>query len=243
MGGGSGIGRGVAAALAGRGAAVTVSARSADALRHLAAEVADDGGAVFPLPLDVGDVLALHAGWERLCADRGVPDAVIYCAGAWEPASVVKLDYALDTQVSANFTGLVRVAALVVPAMRERGEGLLVGFSSASALLALPRAEIYGATKAAATYFLRSLRLDLRRSGVRVVTVHPGFVRTPLTEHNDFAMPALLEPEQAVAAVLRGIERGRTQVDFPGRLLWPIKLAGALPRPVGEWLIARLFRR
>jgi NAD(P)-dependent dehydrogenase (short-subunit alcohol dehydrogenase family) len=243
VGGGSGIGRGLALALARRGAVVTASARWLDALERLAAEAREEGASITPLAVDVGDASGLREAWARLCAERGTPDAVVYSAGAWEPASLARLDEALDTQVAANFTGLVRVAALAVPPMRERGEGLLVGLSSASALLALPRAEVYGATKAAATYFLRSLRLDLRRSGVRVMTVHPGFVRTPLTERNDFAMPVLLEPEQAVAAVLDGIDRGRAQVDFPRRLLWPIKFAGALPRPLGEWLIARIFRR
>jgi NAD(P)-dependent dehydrogenase (short-subunit alcohol dehydrogenase family) len=243
VGGGSGIGRALALALARRGAAVTASARGVDALDRLVAEARAEGVNITPLPVDVGDAPSLRVAWKRLCAERGAPDAVIYCAGAWDPASPERLDAALDTQVAANFTGLVHVAALAVPSMRKRGEGLLVGFSSASALLALPRAEVYGATKSAATYFLRSLRIDLRSSGVRVVTVHPGFVRTPLTERNDFTMPALLEPEQAVAAVLSGIERGRSQVDFPRRLLWPIKLAGALPRPLGEWLIARIFRR
>jgi NAD(P)-dependent dehydrogenase (short-subunit alcohol dehydrogenase family) len=243
VGGGSGMGRALALALADRGAVVTASGRRADALHQLATEASTHDARIIPLPLDVGEPSELRAGWERLCAERGAPDVVIYCAGAWEPASPERLDAALDTQVAANFTGLVRVAALAVPAMRERGEGLLVGFSSASALLALPRAEVYGATKSAATYFLRSLRIDLRSSGVRVLTVHPGFVRTPLTERNDFAMPALLKPEQAAAMVLSGIERGQSQVDFPRRLLWPIKLAGALPRPVGEWLVTRIFRR
>jgi NAD(P)-dependent dehydrogenase (short-subunit alcohol dehydrogenase family) len=243
VGGGSGIGRALALALAERGAVVTASARGDAALERLATEASSHGARIIPLPLDVGEPSELRAGWARLCAERGAPDAVIYCAGAWEPASPESLDAALDKQVAANFTGLVHVAALAVPPMRERGEGLLVGFSSASALLALPRAEVYGATKSAATYFLRSLRIDLRSSGVRVVTVHPGFVRTPLTDRNDFAMPVMLKPEQAVSAVLSGIERGQSQVDFPRRLLWPIKLAGALPRPLGEWLIARIFRR
>ena len=110
-----------------------------------------------------------------------------------------------------------------------------------SAYAPLPRAEAYGASKAAALYYQQSLRIDARKHGVRIVTVAPGFVDTALTRRNDFKMPFMVTANEMAAVIVAGLEKGKTEIHGPKRLTLPLKLIGALPRPIKEWVIDRVF--
>ena len=89
---------------------------------------------------------------------------------------------------------------------------------------------------------LQALRLDVAKRGVGVTTINPGFVKTRLTDTNDFPMPFLLKPEQAARAIVKGLRAGKTEIHFPLRLSLPLKLITALPRPVYEWLLQRTVK-
>jgi short-subunit dehydrogenase len=117
------------------------------------------------------------------------------------------------------------------------GTGSLVGYAG------FPRSAGYSSAKNAVNAFLQSLRIDLKGRGIEVVTVNPGFVRTPLTERNTFPMPFLLEAEDAAATIVKGLLAGDEEIHFPRRLSWPAKLFTALPRPVYEFLARKLMVR
>jgi len=237
----TGIGRETAQLIAERGARVLASGRSDMALRELVHWADSRGYDVRAVPLDVTD----PEGWRQaLAAIAGLRvDALIYSAGSWTRTDINRFDADVaDDQMAVNYNGLVRAVEAVLPEMIERGQGLLVGLSSASAYVPLPGAEAYGASKAAVVYFLQALRIDLARSGVRVVTVVPGFVRTRLTDKNDFAMPFMMSPTAAARAIADGIESGAAEIHFPKRLTLPMKLAGALPRGAKEWLVRQLLK-
>jgi short-subunit dehydrogenase len=127
--------------------------------------------------------------------------------------------------------------------MRECDRGAIVGIASLAGYAGFPRAEAYGSTKAAVIAFLQSLRIDLASSGVKVVTVSPGFVDTPLTRTNEFPMPFMLEPEEAAERIVHGLMRGDAEIHFPKRLSLPLKLLTALPRPVYEAVVRRTMAR
>jgi short-subunit dehydrogenase len=234
----SGIGRGIAESIEAAGADVLASGRSTDELLRMQSAT---NGQITPLTLDVVN----PSDWAHAQASlaEGI-DVLVYSAGSWAPIDFLAWDHAVfEDQMQVNFLGLVRAVSVVLHGMIERDSGMIVGLSSASAYMPLPRAEAYGASKAAVLYFLESLRIDLRRTRVRVISVTPGFVDTPLTQGNDFAMPFMTSAGAAVEAIVGGIERGKDEIHFPKRLTLPLKLISSMPRSVGEWLIGTALKR
>ncbi|HBC35365.1 MAG TPA: short-chain dehydrogenase, partial [Marinobacter adhaerens] len=105
------------------------------------------------------------------------------------------------------------------------------------------RAEGYGASKAALTYFAHALRADLDAEGIDVVVVSPGFVKTPLTDRNDFPMPFLVSAEDAAERIVSGLARGKNEIAFPKRFTWMLKALGALPQPLIDRMSASMARK
>ena len=115
-----------------------------------------------------------------------------------------------------NVMGVVHGIEAVLPGMRRRRSGTIVGLASLAGYRGLPKSEGYSATKAALINMLESLRIDLRPAGVKVITVCPGFcARTRLTSTNTFPMPFMLEPDDAARRIVRGIDKGKAEVAFP----------------------------
>ncbi|MDA0798981.1 MAG: SDR family NAD(P)-dependent oxidoreductase [Chloroflexi bacterium] len=243
VGASSGIGRAFTEMVAGAGATVVASSRSQGRLSELVSEARIEG-TIRPVLMDVVSDSSVEAAAKEVFAVLGEIDLLLYSAGDWNPVDLPEIAPDLvERQTQVNYLGLVRCVSVVLPSMTRRGQGTIAGVSSASAYSPLPRAEAYGASKAAVSYFLQSLRIDARKRGVKVVTIVPGFVDTPLARRNDFAMPFMVTPDFAAAAMVAGLERGVSEVHFPKRLTLPLKLLGALPRPLKEWVTRRVFKR
>lgn len=244
VGASTGIGQAVAQALHRRGARVVVSARSTRSLEDF---VAAHPGAE-ALPLDVTDRQAVQAAADTLRARHGRIDFVCFGAAVYQPmrADRFDLDLALRHQ-RVNVDGALHLTAAVLPALRAQAQAgtpaHLSLVASVAGYRALPLALAYGPTKAALIHLAQSLHLDLARGGVGVSVVNPGFVRTPLTAGNDFRMPALLEPEQAAEAMLRGWARGRFEIHFPRRFTLLLKALRWLPTGAYERLVHRATGR
>ncbi|KWT99548.1 short-chain dehydrogenase [Vibrio toranzoniae] len=118
--------------------------------------------------------------------------------------------------------------------------GRLVLVSSSASFLPLPRAEAYGASKAALTYLGRTLSVDLAQHDIHVSIVHPGFVETPLTERNTFSMPMIISSEVATQRIVNGIAQGKSEIDFPRRFIMLMKLLRMLPTSVWQKLASRM---
>ncbi len=244
IGASSGIGAAMVPLLVAEGARLAISSRGADALHELARRYARPDAAIAVKPLDVTDRAAIESAAAELLAEWGRIDVLIYNAGVWSPIDVERFDVdAFERQIAVNYTGMVRAVGAVLPGMVERRAGEIVGVASLSAYGAFPHAEAYGSTKAAVNYFLQALRLDAAKYGIGVTTVNPGFVKTQLTEENDFPMPFLMEPEAAAKEIVEGLRSGAAEIHFPLRLSLPLKLATALPRPIYEWLVGRTIKR
>jgi len=225
IGASSGIGRATAQVLLQRGARVAVSARQADVLREI------DGA--LALPLDVADAAALHAAAQRLQRDWQGLDLLLYCAGTYRPmrATAFDLDSALRHD-DVNYRGALHALAAVLPLLLAQRAGHIALVSSVAGFGGLPQALAYGPTKAALINLAETLYLDLRPLGIGVHVVNPGFVDTPLTAQNTFAMPALISPQQAAIAILAGLQAGRFDIHFPRRFTLWLKLLRCLPRAV-----------
>ena len=222
VGASSGIGAALAGELARLGARVALSARSVDKLRAL-----DIPGALL-LPCDATDTVSLAgARASLLAAWRGV-DLVIYLAGDYVPMRTGDFDLAVAEKViTVNFNGGMRLAATVLPDLQAGGGIAFV--ASVAGYRGLPKALAYGPGKAALIHFAECLHLDLAPQGVGVWVINPGFVATPLTAKNDFAMPALLTPEQAALATVDGLKTGKFEIHYPKRFTRVMKLLALLP--------------
>jgi short-subunit dehydrogenase len=222
VGASSGIGAALAGELARRGAHVALSARNADKLRALAID-----GALL-LPCDATSASGLATARERLLAAWGRVDLVIYLAGDYVPMRAANFDLAAaEKVVSVNFNGAMRLVATVLPDLQAGGGIAFV--ASVAGYRGLPKALAYGPGKAALINFAECLHLDLAAQGIGVWVINPGFVATPLTAQNDFAMPALLTPTQAALATVDGFRRGNFEIHYPKRFTRVMKLLALLP--------------
>jgi NAD(P)-dependent dehydrogenase (short-subunit alcohol dehydrogenase family) len=226
VGASSGIGQALAARLAALGATVAVSARQAGPLRDFAAAHA---GAL-DLPLDVAQPAELAAAAARLLQHAGRIDDVVYCAGHYRAQRATAFDLAeMLRHQQINYVGALYLLDAVLPILLRQGAGHLSLVSSVAGFRGLPQGLAYGPTKAALTHLAETLYQDLRPRGIAVSVIHPGFVATPLTAQNAFAMPALLSPEQAANEIIAGWRRGEFELHFPRRFTRLMKLLRLLP--------------
>ena len=229
VGASSGIGRALAALLHARGAQVCVSARQQALLDDFVRQHPGSRA----LALDVTDAAAVaHAAQQVLAT--GSLDLVCYCAGYYRPMSATALDLAeLLQHQNVNVTGALHLLQATVPALLQAADAgrrpHLSLVASVAGWRGLPQSLAYGPTKAALINLAENLFLDLRPRGIGVSLINPGFVDTPLTAQNGFAMPALLTPEQAAQAIVKGWERGQFELHFPKRFTAILKWMRCLP--------------
>ncbi len=222
VGASSGIGAAVARELAGRGARLALTARNAEKLRALNLDAA------LLLPGDATSATELAALHEQMLESWGGIDLVVYLAGDYVPMRAANFDLAVaERVVEINFNAALRVTATVLPDLPAGGGIAFV--ASVAGYRGLPKALCYGPGKAALIHFAEVLHLDLMQQGIGVWVINPGFVATQLTAKNDFAMPALLTPEQAALATVDGFKSGNFEIHFPKRFTRLMKLFAHLP--------------
>lgn len=236
----SGIGAALARHYAGQGAVLGLAARNAERLQTLAATLLEENaGGVHCYPLDVTDAAALAAAGQDFIQRCGVPDIVIANAGI-SVGTLTECAADLDAfrrVMDVNVFGMAATFSPFAHAMRSAGGGRLVGIASVAGVRGLPGAEAYSASKAAAISYLESLRLEMRGSGVKVVTLCPGYIATPMTAVNPYRMPFLLSAAEAARRFDSLIGRGVSHAVVP----WQMSVLAALLRWMPNWLYDRLF--
>lgn len=220
----SGIGAALVTKLVADGNFVIASGRNKEALGKLAAQL---GCRVKTLPFDVTDN-DLEPTRQALYEITDYLDCVVACAGVCEYEDDLSFDPGMYQRVfDANFLGVIRTLHLAKPLLlKSQVRGQFVAVGSLSSTVPFPRAEAYGAAKAALEYFVKSARIDLSHHALDVSLVRPGFVATPLVGGNDFAMPFMLTPEQAADRIIHGVNKRKAIIDFPRRLSWPLRFLG-----------------
>lgn len=205
---------------------VFISARNAESLCNLATGYRN----VTALVADVTQPDSLKTATTMINSRYDHLDCLIANAGTCEYVDVGHFDSALIERVMrTNFMGLVYSVEAALPLLRKSARPRIAGVSSSVTALAMPCAEAYGASKAASTHFLQSLRADLWAEGIEVSVISPGFVQTPLTDKNDFPMPARISAEQAATAIVRGLNKGASDIHFPKRFTRLLRFIGWLP--------------
>jgi NAD(P)-dependent dehydrogenase (short-subunit alcohol dehydrogenase family) len=235
IGASTGIGAALARELINAGARVALSARNRERLVAIA-----EGTDAVVAPLDVTDRAAVQVAAAAVRDALGALDLVILMAGTHSPMRADQFDLARAEQLLAvNLHGPLNCLDAVLPTLLAQRSGGIVLVASVAGYRGLPQALIYGPSKAALIHLAEGLYLDLRKSGIGVYLVNPGFVDTPLTESNDFAMPALMAADKAARRTLEGIAAGRFEIHYPRRFTFWLKLLRLLPYPAYFWAVRR----
>lgn len=228
-GGSTGIGAAIALKLAAEGWTVAVSARSAEALAALAQGFSGPGRIV-AFPLDVTDLEAVRATAAAIQAQCGPIALAILSAGTFKPekareftAAGVKLHFDL------NVMGVAHALEVLLPPMIARRKGQVAIVSSVAGYRGLPTSPSYSGSKAALIAMAESLKLDCDRYNVKIQVVNPGFIKTPLTDKNEFPMPFLMPVEKAAEALARGLAGNGFEIAFPTPFVLIMKLIRHLP--------------
>lgn len=240
----SGIGQALAIELARCGACVGLTSRREEQLQEVADQVTAAGGQAFLLPGDVTDRAAMKKIAGKFRDAAGGLDVLIANAGTHRFTEPQQFDVdAYMHLMELNFGGVLNCMDAVLPIMRAQGQGHIVGVASLAGYRALPRAAAYGASKAALIHFLESTRFHLEHESIDVTVVNPGFVRTPLTDKNDFHMPFLMDADRAARTIRIGIERGKKEITFPCPFNWTIKLLRIIPMPLYIRIMQAIWKR
>ena len=241
----SGIGQALAARYAADGWRLALVARRGAEMMAWAQAQGWDAQRWRVYPADVAEVESIVAAGRACLAAQGVPDVVIAGAGisiGMDTAERSDLDVMART-FAVNNTGMAATFHPFIAPMRQRGSGTLVGIASVAAIRGLPGHGAYCASKAGVVSYCESLRGELRGSGVRVVTLSPGYVDTPLTRQNRYAMPFLLPADEFARQAARAIARGDSYRVIPWPMAWAAKLLRLLPNALFDRLLAGRARK
>jgi short-subunit dehydrogenase len=238
----SGLGRGLAVWFAKRGVHVYACARREEALREVAAEAKAAGGVIEAVAMDVVDTDATVATIQKIDEQCGGLDLLLANAGVGSDMGRNRFTWAsVEKLLRVNVLGAAATLTAVLPKMIERKRGHLVGMSSLAAYRGLPRAAAYSGSKAFLATFLEGIRVDTKGKGIRVTSIHPGFVKTEMTASAPRKLPFLLDSELAVEKMGRAILRGDSEFAFPWQMSATIHLVKLLPNALFDIAAKRLM--
>ncbi|MBF0106596.1 MAG: SDR family NAD(P)-dependent oxidoreductase [Deltaproteobacteria bacterium] len=237
----SGIGKDLALFYSAFNTKLILLARREDLLKQIQDECQKNGSEVLIFAADVSDRKKMEAIASDVLNQWGFVDIVIANAGVGglNPADHFSLD--LNQKfVAINILGLAYTLVPFIDSMKQNKKGILVGISSLAAFRGLPKAASYSSSKAAQGVFLESLRVDLKKYGISVCSIHPGFIETPMTDHDEFKMPFMVPVRKSSILIAKAIKRKKAVYLYP----WPMRILTyinkKLPVCVYDYLVPRL---
>ncbi len=246
VGASTGIGAALIQPLLARGARLAVTARREPALVNAMTKATGQtleqiqAGGHYLICADVTEVAELQSAHDTLIKHWGGLDLIVWVAGTYAPMQADSFELARALAVvNTNLSGVLNGLSVLLPTLLKQNKGGIAIVSSVAGYSGLPKALIYGPTKAALINLCESLYLDLHPRGIGVTLINPGFVDTPLTAGNTFKMPALISAEAAAQAIVSGLQRGDYEIHFPHRFTRWLKFLSILP----YWLYMPLIGR
>lgn len=239
----SGIGLGLAKRMARDGVEVVLAARSEDVLESEAAKIRDGGGKARVCVLDVTDAMATQNTLREIDDELDGLDLVVANAGVLGGRWSGKIDWQehCEPVIGVNIVGFTATVTALTPRMVERKRGHIVGVSSLAGYRGLPRWALYCGSKAYISNFLESLRIDLRKTGVKVTDIRPGFVRTPFTGEGADELPFLIEADEATKLIWKGIKKNKPVVEFPWQVAKLLRGSQFTPPAIYDMAIKKVF--
>ena len=235
----SGIGRALAVALSSYNCQLYISSRDHGKLEKTKGMCQQQDN----IHIQAGD-LSLPETNKTICkiieSKLGHIDIAILNAGTCEYVDPDNFDSALfERLIKNNYLSMVYGIEAVLPMLKQSSDAQLVGMSSTAGYLGIPRSEAYGSTKAAIINMLRALKVSLKPKNIDVSVICPGFVKTELTDRNDFPMPAIISAELAAEQIIEGIAKRNHEIHFPKRFTLTLKLISLLPDSFQFWLLSK----
>ena len=240
VGASSGIGRAVAEKFASNDWKVAVSARTKEVLEQMS-----KNPNIFSYPLDVTDQKQINNVFNDIITEFGDLDLCIFSSGTYDPKDESKIDTdKIKNVIKVNFFGVVDCVKTIEDYFKNKKSGHISIVSSIAGYRGLPNSSGYGPSKAALTNFAESIYFDFKKFNVRVSVVSPGFIKTPLTDKNEFDMPFLRSPEYAADKVYKGLVNSNSfEIHFPKQLTLTLKFLRILPYKIYLFLVDKLVKR
>ncbi|HEY3251853.1 MAG TPA: SDR family NAD(P)-dependent oxidoreductase [Ignavibacteria bacterium] len=242
IGASQGIGKALATEYAKHGSNLVISSRNSDVLKKISEEINSQGGNCLYFQCDVTKLAGVSKTIQFASEKLGSIDLAIINSGVGGPRwmdAFSSSDFIRILEV--NTFGIAHSLECLIPLMMKQGYGTIAGVTSMADSRGYPGSSGYGASKAAASMLLESARVELKKHNIKVITVRPGFVRTAMTAKNEFKMPLLMEPEKAARKIRKGIEKGRSVVQFPWPIVWATRIIKNVPNWLYDWG-TRLYR-
>ncbi len=238
IGASSGIGRALAKELSHRGATLALSSRNVEKLELLKQEINNDNH--LALPLCVTNLDEIKHAYQTILDRFSKIDRIIFMAALYDAHDGTQKDITLiHKMIDVNLKGAFNIADLALPLFKQQGFGQIALCGSVAGYRGLPHGQPYCATKAALISYAESLKCELGDSNIDVKIINPGFVRTPLTDKNNFQMPMIIEPEDAAIAIAHGLTSSSFEIHFPKRFTRIAKILHFLP----AWLYFSLSKK
>ncbi len=233
----SGIGEALARELVDQGATLILSARRQEELENLNREL---GGQHLVMPLDVADHEAVKLTAETIATQVPKLDRVIFMAAIYNPGTVDKMDIEFAKKlVEVNLLGGIYTSYATLPLFEKQKGGQLVLCGSVAGYTGLPGGQPYSSTKAAIINYAESLYAEANE-GIDIKVINPGFVRTRITDKNNFHMPMRIEPPQAAKAIAKGLKARAFEIHFPKGFTLMTKFLRLLPYPLTLWITRKM---
>jgi len=236
----SGIGYSLAKLLPKENCSIALLSRRENILNDLVKDIKTSSMQVRAYKCDVGNIDEVRNIFGQIKNDFGKIDIAILNAGASSRADVTNYSSSKAKEIfEANTFGIINCVEQLLPDFIKRKEGMIVGVSSLAESRGFPKSGFYNASKAAATLLLESLRVELKPYNIKVMIVKPGFVRTPMTDKNEFHMPFLMNVDKAAKIILEGIKKEKRIIQFPMSTVIGSKITKFMP----DWMFDFLMRK
>ena len=236
----SGIGKAVAEKFAKEGWQVAVSARRKEILDQMAKD-----RNIYSFPLDVVDEENCKITFQKIISEFTEIDLCIFCSGTYDPKKEKEIDIKQSKFImDVNYFGVLNCVKSVEKYFKDKKNGHISIVSSIAGYRGLPNSSGYGPSKAALNNFAESIYFDFKKYNVRISVISPGFIKTPLTDKNDFPMPFLKSVEYAAKKIYDGLTKSNSfEVHFPKQLTLILKFLRILPYKIYLFLIYKLYKR
>ncbi|MDR3628252.1 MAG: SDR family NAD(P)-dependent oxidoreductase [Ignavibacteriaceae bacterium] len=237
----SGIGFELAKKIAAEKCNLALLSRRIEIIEKSALSLSNTGSHVIAVKCDISNKDEVTEAFNYVKKSFGSIDAAILDSGTSSLISANEFNSDAAKQMfDVNVMGMVYCIEALLPDFIKNRSGLIVGVSSLADGRGFPRSGVYCASKAAASIFLESMRSELKKYNIKVLTVKPGFVKTPMTAKNNFIMPFLMNPDKAASIILSGIKKEKRIIQFPLPTVLGAKIMRLLPNPIFEYIAARV---
>lgn len=216
---------------------LAILARREEKLKQIASDNSNSSAEILPIKCDVTNKEAIKSAYQKIKSNFGAVDLAILNSGISERKRIYEIDHEYARySFEVNLFGIVNWVEELLPDFMERREGFIAGVSSLADNRGFSGSGFYSASKAAASIYLEGLRVELIPFGIKVATIKPGFVKTPMTDKNEFKMPLIMNADKAAKIILKKLRKEKPVIQFPLPTVIGAKLIGLLPARVYSYL-------